>query len=362
MQNAASVKSRNHGIDLLRVILSFCVIMIHILHYGGFEERMDSTSGGFYLLWVIGATLNCTVNCFAMISGFVLYDQEIRYKNIFRLFLIALYHGVFITALFRIFLPHAVTYENWIEALFPVSQEEFWYFTAYVGAFFFAPFVIQGMRALSKKQADTLVFALVFLFSVVPTFGASDPFQLKQGYSALWLLVLLVIGTYLKKYYATFQLKKHVLIGIFAGSVLVTCLGMVLSEMYPRFSGIHLLEYTSPTMVLAAISAVLLFSSLSVPNVIKKVSNFCVPFSFGIYLIHEHPLVRENLIKGKFLSDVSTSAISKLITVLLGTLVIWLGCFVLEFVRRLVFRLLCVERAIERVEQRLIDDNEDLQS
>ena len=41
---------------------------------------------------------------------------------------------------------------------------------------------------------------LVVVFSVLPTVMGADPFSSNGGYSTVWLLILFIIGTYIRKY------------------------------------------------------------------------------------------------------------------------------------------------------------------
>ena len=239
--------------------------------------------------------------------------------------------------------------------MLPVSQYEFWYFTSYFGVFFLAPVLIRGMESLPKKQATALVVSLVVIFSVLPTVTGRDPFDLKLGYSVLWILVLFVIGTFLRKYWDTFKIAKPVLLWTFAGCILVTCLGMFASVLNPSFNGMVLVEYTSPTIVIAAIAVVLLFASMQVPALVRKVSDYCVPFTFSIYLLHEHPLVRQYIIQDRFVSVLSLPAAFQVLAVVAITFGIWLICFVLEWIRQWIFRLLGVEKFLRRLEERFLE-------
>ena len=76
MQNTRVKTERIYGLDLLRIILSVCVVTIHVLHYGGFRSHADTSNPGFYILWFIGIIIDCTVNCFAILSGFLLYSRS----------------------------------------------------------------------------------------------------------------------------------------------------------------------------------------------------------------------------------------------------------------------------------------------
>ena len=350
MHSLSSKTERIHGIDFLRVLLSLCAIMIHVLHYGGPRTQADPSTPEFYALWLLGAAITCTVNCFALVSGFVLYGQEFKYTNILRLYFAVLYHGLVITALFNTILPDTVSQTNRFMALLPVTHSEFWYFTAHFGLFFFVPLLTNGMQSLQKKQADILIASLFFVFSVLPTATGKDPFHLQRGYSTLWLMILFIAGTYLRKYYAGFKLRKSVLIAVYISSVLLSCFGVVLSVFNPHINGMRLIDYTSPTIVLAAVAVILLFASMSVPKFICKISNFCAPFAFSIYLLHEHPLIRQNLIQDKFISILSLPALLQIFSIPAIALVIWSICFGMECIRRGIFRLLNFDSIIGRLE------------
>lgn len=343
---------RNAGIDLLRVILSFSIISLHILYYGGFRTHISPGTIEFYILWLLGVILSSAVNCFAIISGYVFYDTKIKSTNILRLFLIVVYHGFVITVLFRVFFSETVDCKNWIQAFLPISQEEFWYFSSYFGVFFFIPIIIQGMRAMTKKEASRLVIALVLVFSVIPLFSDGDPFDLSEGYSVLWLLVLFILGTYLKKYSKEIKIKRIVLVGIFAACTLITCLVMAVSVVIPSLDGMALMQYTSPTLVICAIAVVMFFISMSVPAFLRKACTYCAPFAFSIYLLHEHPLVREHLIYDRFVFVQSWPSVLQILSVFVITVGIWAVCFGLEFIRRLVFRLLRVEKFLKKIEKK----------
>lgn len=348
-----SKSDRNPGIDLLRVILSFCVIALHVLHFGGFEAHTSPENAGYYLLWFMGIVPDCAVNCFAIISGYVLYNQMNKYTNLIRLLFTVLYHGLLITVAFQLFAPHLVTYDHWLKVFAPVTQETFWYFTSYYGIFFFIPLLTNGMRALSKKQATTLVVSLLVVFSLLPAYTNRDPFNLSEGFSVLWLMVLFIVGTYLKKYGDSLRFKKRVLIGVFALCILTTCLVLFLTVHFPWLKGMRLLRYTSPTIVIAAISAVLLFASMRLPAFLEKGARYCTPFVFSVYLIHEHPLIRQNLIKDRFLFAVTLPAIPQVLTVIGITDGIWICCFLLEFIRQQIFRLLKIDVLLKKLEAKL---------
>lgn len=346
-------EERIPGIDLLRVLLSFSVIVIHVLHFGGLRTNATPADMGFYVIWFVGCAIVCTVNCFAIISGFVMYDHVFKYTNILRLFLTVVYHGLMISSFFNICMPGSVSKENLIQSLFPISQDTYWYFTSYFCVFFFAPLLTQGMKHLSKKQADVLVLCIIIVLSVFSNFNLMDIFDLDRGFSALWLMGLFIIGTYLRKYQNEWMYSNAKLIIIYLGCVSFTYLGVILSVIHPGARSMMLIEYTSPSLVIAAIALVLLFASVKLPSFIRKIVKFCAPFAFSIYIIHEHPLIRKHIIMDRFTSFLYQPAPTLLLSIFFVSLLIWGVCFLMEYIRWHIFRILDIDSFLRRSEEKL---------
>ena len=77
------------------------------------------------------------VDCFTLISGYVGYHSHFRYKKGLRLWFQTFFYTLGITILFAIFMPEAVTKDQWIAAFFPIMKKQYWYMTAYSGLFIF---------------------------------------------------------------------------------------------------------------------------------------------------------------------------------------------------------------------------------
>jgi len=352
MRDISNKTEHFHGLDLLRVLLSFFVVIIHVMHFGGLRDHTTPAEPSFYFLWFIGCALVCSVNCFAIISGYLFYGREFKYTNIVRHFLTVLYHGILITAAFCILVPNAVTRSNWIQALFPISTNEFWYFTSYFCLFFFIPILSQGMQILSKKHANILLIAIIFILSVFTVITNNDVFVINHGFSPLWLAFMFIIGTYLRKYRAEIQIKKHILLMIYLGCVFLSYLGVIISAFVPSSNAILLIEYSAPTTVIAAIAVVLLFDSLPVTSV-GKIPNACVPFAFSIYIIHDHPLIRQYFIQDRFITILRQPVPILILSVVGISVLIWCGCFGMEYIKRFIFRLINVDKALQKLEKQI---------
>ena len=90
----------------------------------------------YQIAWLLEVIAFGAVNTYAMISGFVSVDSHFKISNILILWLQVLFYGILINTVFFFLLPESRNTSGWIQALFPVTRKEYWYFTAYAGVFF----------------------------------------------------------------------------------------------------------------------------------------------------------------------------------------------------------------------------------
>lgn len=85
-QTCASTDKRNYGIDLLRMVAMFMVVILHVLGQGGVLAKTAGLKN--HIAWLLETGAYCAVDCFAIISGFVSYtdkEKTYRYSKFFRL-------------------------------------------------------------------------------------------------------------------------------------------------------------------------------------------------------------------------------------------------------------------------------------
>lgn len=341
-------KTRNYGIDLLRMVSMFMVIILHMMGNGGILTAAAPGSAHYWAAWGLEAAAYCAVNCYALISGYVGVDTEHRGGSIVNLWLQVAFYTLSITAAFALLLPGSVTADNVLRAFLPVTFRQYWYFTSYFCLFFFLPALNHLLRTLTHRQLKPLLAAAVCLFSLLPTLRGYDLFQTNAGYSVLWLGILYLLGGYLKQYRPLAHWTVLQGIVIYGVCVVLSWGWKLLTE---RFTGLGLAEtsgrlinYTSPTILLASVALVTAFATLRLPGGVRRGTAICAPLAFSVYLIHAQPLVWNHFIQGKFalLADLS------LVGFVCGTLLVALGiyciCSAMDLVRYFLFRLLRIRK------------------
>lgn len=158
------MKTRNYGIDFLRMISMIMIVMLHTLGHGGILRSVSFLSVHYQIAWLLEVIAFGAVNTYAMISGFVSVDSHFKISNILILWLQVLFYGILINTVFFFLLPESRNTSGWIQALFPVTRKEYWYFTAYAGVFFLSPFINQMFRNLSEKQIKLYSVLLLSYF------------------------------------------------------------------------------------------------------------------------------------------------------------------------------------------------------
>lgn len=347
---------RNYGIDLLRILAMFFVVVLHVLSQGGILYNTELFSFQSAVSWLLETAAYCAVNCYALISGYVAVDSKFRYSRIIPLWLQVFFLSAVITALFMIFSPESIGFMDYARLFLPVTNEAYWYLTGYFAMFFFIPFFNKLLNSLERKQLIRLIVTVTVLFSIWPTIAAKDVFYTQCGYSMLWLSCLYLVGGSIKKLGLTERFsKKKALVGYFICIMITWGFQMLQELLYSLIDGRSgssnfLIYYTSPTMLFAAFFLVIFFSKLEFRKApaIKAIS-FLSPFAFGVYLIHTNPLIWSNIFDGAFKGYLELPAAVLPFAVLGTALGIYLICSAVDCVRFYLFKLLKVGKFSEAV-------------
>lgn len=351
---------RNYGLDLLRMFAMFLIAVLHILGQGGVLNAAFPDADKYDAAWLLEIGAYCAVNCYALISGYVGLNSKFRYSGIIMIWLRVLFYTLSITAIFYFVMPQAllngentknmffIISEKWDNALFPVSTKQYWYFTAYFFCYFFTPILNKAVHTLERRQLKRALIAIVGTISIPALYTGNDVFWTSRGYSAIWLIVLYLVGAYMKKYNSFSYIGKFTaLYGYLACVVLTWNIKILLTENLPEFTRPNLLvSYTSPTIIASGIFLFIFFKNLNPPKFFCKVIAFLSPLAFSVYIIHVHPLVWQHLMKDWFrpLADLPTPLM--VVAVIGAALGLYLACSLIDLLRHYLFRLVRLQKLV----------------
>ena len=125
------MEKRNFNIDLFRILAAFLVTVLHVLGQGGILKSTSPTEINYWIAWLLEICAYCAVNCFALISGYVMVNKTVKAKNIIGLWFQVLFYSLIFTALFFAFLPESRSVKNLVVAVMPILGRQWWYVSSY---------------------------------------------------------------------------------------------------------------------------------------------------------------------------------------------------------------------------------------
>ena len=348
--------NRNYGIDFLRILSMLFVLLLHILKHGGILANLEKFSLAYNIAWFVEICAFCAVNCYALISGFFGYSSKQKYSNIINLYFQTAFYAVLATGIFYIMNPDEIGKRAFIKAVFPFGFNVYWYFTAYFCMFFFIPFMNKILEVCDFKQLTGLVSASIIFFSIIPLIFKSDVYFTNNGYTVLWISVLYIIGGYIRKYELHKKISNIKCILIYFGATLVTFGQKIITE-YVKFivdgktvnEGLFI-KYTSPTMVICAVSLLCLFAKVDFKDGMKKLTDIFSPFAFSVYLIHTAPFVWSKVMKNRFLTFAEFNPIVMILVVFATAIGIFALCSLIDFVRVQLFKMFRIKELSFKIE------------
>lgn len=289
------LKKRNSGIDCLRILCMVYIVLVHYVGFGGIspadpDSKFPVVSSAMQMLVI------CAVNCFGMISGYVGYTEKKKphaFYGYASLWLEVAFYGL-LPYLVCLALGISVGWKDCLKALFPLTTNVYWYFTAYTPLFFLMPFLNDCIRGSSRQQLVKVCLVLAVLFSGISV--SNDSFWLHNGYSFAWLLYLYLVGATLKKCNVAEKISTS---HAFAGILILWGLRTLLHLYDPdwtvfifRLRRSQLTAFTDPSTLLLSVLHIIAFAGLKIPSdKLRKVIDLAAPRTFSVYLLNTHPVI-----------------------------------------------------------------------
>lgn len=348
-------EKRNYGIDALRIIAMFYVIILHCLNQGGLLKATIGIVKQHNFSTLLNICAYPAVDIFALISGYVAYknmDKPTKYSRYIDLWMQVVFYGLLIYGVFNIIMPQSIIYKDFITAIFPVTNKLYWYFTAYTGLFILIPYLNKAIKNMNNTSLKKLAVLLFISFSIFDTFSKS--FYLENGYSVIWLIILYIIGATMKKCDIGKNLKSYQallgIIGLYTLTFLYFLYGPGFKTNHLNITRNVLVSYTSPTILGSAILYVILFSKLKFHNITNKVIKFFAPTAFAIYIINCHGAIWTYVMKSLFVPFANKRLLLIFVSVIGFSIIFSLLSMLVDKIRILIFKLFKIDKLTIKIE------------
>lgn len=301
---------RQENFELLRIVAMLMIITMHYLGKGNvIVSYIENDTPVNYFGWLIESFCIVAVNCYVLLSGYFLVESEWRLGRIVSLLCQILFYSLLIPVV--MLGTGAVAWEDlgvydWICFFLPIEAEHYWFATAYLLMYLFAPLLAAGVKKTDRKTLRLIILALLFFLSVektiFPVAFATD----RYGYEYGWFLFLFLIAAYIRLYGCPFLEKKRNAVLVYLGmSLLIMAVSAGAGQIAKRTGSAAFTYYMdmpySYNYLFCLLGAVGFFYAFKnwkmkegrAANLIRRLS----PYTFGIYLLHEHSLIRYQWMK-----------------------------------------------------------------
>ena len=302
MTSANTLTTRNLSLDILKILSMVMVIVLHTKTYGLSGITFELNDKFYWITTALHMFSLVAVNCFVLISGYFTSTSKIKPSKLIMLWtLVTTFSlGVYLLLCAIPSTGFELSFGEILVSIFPVMAKRYWFFTCYIVMMVLSPFVNKFIDSLDKATYKKLLAVLLVLFVGINSINIwGDPLGTDKGYSVLWFIVLYLVAAYIRRY----GLPKlpygilYIAISIFStfASALLK-LGGKYFNIFSQASEI-LLRYNSATVFFGSVCLFLFFLNhpIKLNKILQKLICGVSVASFGVYLLHEHPLVRDIL-------------------------------------------------------------------
>lgn len=335
---------RNIGVDLLRFIAVFMIVLLHVLGVPG-------VLGNGVSLWVKVFLLGA-FNVIALIAGYAYCIEKFNLGRVIRLWVTGIFYGV-VFYLITSAIKGGFGWTKLIKSFFPVLTRNsyFWFFAPYILVLLLIPVFNYAIEKLPRKGYKIALIFFAVLFSAVQF--SVDPWGIDDGRSALWLVYLYFIGAYFRKY--GFRIKKWwANLLIFVGASGLTGGLILLTRTFnfkfweARYVN-YFYQYNCLLALIGAVALLALFAQLPFKQTAEKTMRYFSSHSLGIYLSNSFLI----LYFFTFFKMPDWNDGLKLLVVIGVALAIFLVAFIIEAVRKLLFRLAKIDALTDLIGKKI---------
>ncbi|MGO4937784.1 acyltransferase [Fundicoccus sp. Sow4_H7] len=321
---------RNSNFELLRIISMFLVVVHHFSVHGSFDT-MDVFSYEKIALDILFIGGKLGVNIFVMIGSYFLVGKSFKWRRPVSVLIDMLVYnwGLFVALL--LLKPDILTAERIYQMIFPFP-DYYWFPTNYILLLLLAPVLNYYVKHVTEQALRYLLIFLSVIWIIVPSLELTG-----IAYSDLsWFIYLYLLVAYIKLYPNKVLSSKKFAKRLFAVSMTLT----VASILYYNALGLIMPDklaygtfYLGSNKILTVGSSVGLW--LWFKNR-KPFSNHQINITaqamFGVYLIHEQPLMRHVI--WYRVDNTRVQGFWMMIGYgLLASIVIFVGCTLIDLVK-----------------------------
>lgn len=347
--------TRERNFEVMRTWAMFSIVIYHCMCHGigsdyAFDLQLPVSLFNFTFSDFILVIGSIAVNLYVLVSGYFLVNVRFKVSRIIRTWVSALFYSVIITTMFLLLSLEPWSIVTLGKSFFPLSTDAYWFVSQYIGLLILSPFLAMLVRQLSYRQYVALLIGMgLMVLSVIPDFPLGKRFSISHGNSVWSFVYLFFIAGFIR-----LHLKR-----IPMGKLVMTVLSLVFLTMVSEMvlgihNGVgHLLWFNYNGILLFLSVAVFVFiRQQQIPETgIWSLMVKVAPYTFGVYLIHDHLLMRDWIWKTLSMTSYANQWIYAL-AVMVVCVLIFAICILIDTVRKRLFAILKMDDLMIRLDGR----------
>ena len=354
---------RQSNFELLKIIAMLMIVAHHFVaknFYNVDTEIIGLTINKVFLQF-FGNQAFIGNNLFFMCSAWFLIDKRDElagfpassFKRIWKLEKAMLFYGIIFWIVFKLLSYEGATISLLLKSIFPLSTNLWWYPTCYAVFLLIHPFYRKGLQSLKEDELKKMLVVMGCVWSVSTLIPVFD-----YGASNFLCFVMLYAFVYYRKHFSNkyFDSKRFCVALIVTGYLLVLLSVVVLDSIGIRFStaGQYACYYLRGNYRLfPMIISIAVFELFKDFRINSGIINYIASLTFGVYLIHMYPSVRDYMFSSENavfrLDNIIRSPFLPLIA--LGEIMLcYCTCMVIEAIRQIIFK--CMKSIIKGIKRR----------
>ena len=326
-------QQRNSSVELLRIVAMLFIVLSHLcVHNGIVLNTMPLSVNKIFMQW--GTLGNLGVDIFVIITGYFVSTKSFSAKRLSTLLSQVWFYSIVLALAIFFAFDINLGLKDILRVILPTVFVEYWFFTAYIVLVFISPFLNILIENLSRVNFLRFLLSLIALWVVIPTFTTKNMY----GSEIPQFILLYLIGAYFKKYPDNLFAKKRVRVFVTAvcWSLLLlstVCINLLSSMLSSALSAYGAYFFARNSLLIVGIAVGMFAIACYGKPFTNRFINTVSSCTFGVYLIHDNPLVRQVLWTRIFnIKEIYNSSLFIPYAFLI-VLTVFLACTLIEFLR-----------------------------
>lgn len=353
-------KERNYGLDLLRIVSMFMILILHFLGKNNILSNISPNTFNNHFAWFLESICIVAVNCYVLISGYFLIDFNFNLKRIFNIWGKVLFYSILIGCLMFILGMADLSIINILHTIFPVFTKSYWFITVYFCLCFISPFLNILIKKINKKQYRILLCLLFIMFCFIPTFVPSEfMLDLNGGTGIIWFVFLYLVAAYIRLYCEKKANYKLHLIKYFLGCIILFFMREFVIYLFQSL-GLNtdysekLFMYNTIFVFIPSVYLFSYFKDLAIKSDrLKNIIKFIAPFTLSVYIIHEHPLFIPVLYGNIFHLNNFINSNYIFLIIFIDSIILFIVCILFDKLRNKISKLISNLNIVLKIKEKI---------